>query len=226
MRHALNVRAWMMLPLAVALTGGARAQNMFEVQETVGDVLSARRDATFREGVLRRRRAEAQAQAVEQRIRRQDLALQEQASELQALRGELQALRDERQLTAQAEAFDAAVAARDWSLARSYVAPVVTVDLPGGMEPGPRTITVDALIAGWAASSARSAVAVRARTAPRVRIQGDTAVLTSTGYASDLPGAPARPSSRQAGDYEHRFTRSAEGWKIDALSFRAGTNGY
>lgn len=218
MRLSREALALITFPLSMLMASSARAQDLLDVQSTVSDTLFTARAIADREERAERRRIEARAQAMAQRTQQQAMILQEQAVTLKNLSGEVQELRDERQLIELASAFDAAIASSRWALARSFLSDVVTVELPNRSEPSAQAVSADAFISDLARSPASGGVLPRSN--QRVRIEADRAVLSSNGYAWPAASGRKVPPSQRLGEYEYRFQRTGEGWRIEGLSFR------
>lgn len=127
-----------------------------------------------------------------------------------------------------AGAIDAAVDAKDWTLARSFFADTVDVDFTSLVGGAPATIPADALIDGWSANLTEEKTSFHLRGNYRVTFHGDqSATLVSHGYAWNrlergaLPENGADPMWEVWGTYVHGFVATNAGWKVDAMTFTA-----
>jgi ketosteroid isomerase-like protein len=115
-----------------------------------------------------------------------------------------------------------AVDDKDWSRARSFFAEEVRVDFSTLSGAPPATIKSDDLIAGWSGNLKGNKESLHMRGHPLVIIDGDTATVTSNGYAyNKMPGAPDGSGDLWEvwGRYTHVFTRTPEGWRIKGFAF-------
>lgn len=204
------------LPVALGLLicGRAGAQEFPDVQTMANRVLFAAQDAARDRRVAEQRRVDELAARAE----RQEAQLQAQATSVQQLGDELRLIRDERQLIDLADAFDAAIVARRWSLARSVLADILTIDLGGQAEADPTILSADDFVARLTTGATGSGMLPRSN--QHAQIDGDRAVLTSNGYAWSNAGALRAGRVVRPGQYEYRFERSPTGWKINGLIFR------
>lgn len=127
-----------------------------------------------------------------------------------------------------ADGIDAAVDAKDWVAARAYFADEIRVDFTSLVGGEPATIPADALITGWSGNLKPSKTSFHLRGNHRVAFEGaDRALMTSHGYAwnrmeaGGLPENGGNPLWEVWGTYEHGFVRTAEGWRVDAMTFTA-----
>ena len=215
MPHALRVLTIVAAAFAMLLPVAARAQDP-DVQALVDRTLFASVDLAVRKRAAERRQVEARAQALEQQGHQQALLLQEQAVTLQRLAGELERLRDEREVIELADKFDAAAAAEDWTSVRAFLAEVISAEL---LSPA-RSVLADALVSEWSRAPAPGGVPLRLRSNQRVQLDNNRAVLTFDGELRGRLDRQNRRTPYQKGVYEYHFSRSADGWKIDALRFR------
>ncbi|PBB94682.1 hypothetical protein CK215_03225 [Mesorhizobium sp. WSM3864] len=131
-----------------------------------------------------------------------------------------QALADERAVIRIADAIDRAVDAQDWKLARSYFADRVTADFSSLSGQPAATVASDDLIGAWAANLKGSKTSLHLRTNHQVEIEADMATVRSNGYAWNRMEGNGDPLWEVWGTYEHRLTRSGQGWKVDGFTFR------
>ncbi|MEO1239019.1 MAG: nuclear transport factor 2 family protein [Pseudomonadota bacterium] len=127
-----------------------------------------------------------------------------------------------------ADALDAAVDGKDWTLARSFFTDEITVDFTSLVGGEPATIPADGLIAGWSGNLTAEKTSFHLRGNHRITFDGDdAAMMVSHGYAwnrmerGTLPENGGDPMWEVWGTYEHSFTLTDDGWRIDAMSFFA-----
>lgn len=127
-----------------------------------------------------------------------------------------------------ADAIDAAVDAKDWALARSFFTDEVQVDFTSLVGGEPATIPGDALIAGWSANLTAEKTSFHLRGNHRITFEGrDAAVMQSHGYAwnrmesGSLPQNGGEALWEVWGTYDHGFTRTQDGWRVNAMRFFA-----
>jgi SnoaL-like domain len=132
---------------------------------------------------------------------------------------EVQRLLDENEIVKIAAALDGAVDRKDWALARSFFEDEVEVDF-SSLGGAPSRISAAALVGNWQTALTPEKQSFHLRGDATVDITGDTATMTSHGYAWN------RLTTRKANDlwevwgvYEHRFTRTAQGWRIGGMKF-------
>ena len=125
-----------------------------------------------------------------------------------------------------ADAIDAAVDAKAWDEARSHFADTIDVDFTGLTGGEPATIPADALIEAWSANLTAEKASFHLRGNHRITFTGpDSAVMLSHGYAWNRMEAGALeenggdPLWEVWGTYEHGFTRTDAGWRVDAMRF-------
>lgn len=127
-----------------------------------------------------------------------------------------------------ADALNAAVDAKDWTLARSFFTDEITVDFTSLVGGEPATIPADGLIAGWSGNLTVEKTSFHLRGNHRITFESESAaMMVSHGYAWNrmergaLPENGGNPMWEVWGTYEHSFTLTEEGWCIDAMSFFA-----
>ena len=127
-----------------------------------------------------------------------------------------------------ADAIDAAVDAKDWPRARSYFTETIDVDFTSLVGGEPATIPADALIEGWSANLTAEKTSFHLRGNHQISFaDADNAVLVSHGYAWNrmergaLEENGGDPMWEVWGNYEHGFVRTADGWKVNAMTFNA-----
>jgi ketosteroid isomerase-like protein len=115
-----------------------------------------------------------------------------------------------------------AVDRKDWRRARSFFADEIRVDFTSLVGGEPATIPADGLIAGWSANLRGDKESLHMRGHPLVTIDGETATVTSNGYAYNRkPGAPDGSGDLWEvwGAYTHVMRRTPDGWKVTAFTF-------
>ena len=127
-----------------------------------------------------------------------------------------------------ADSIDAAVDAKDWTLARSFFTEDIRVDFTSLIGGAPATIPADALIDGWSANLTAEKTSFHLRGNHRVTFEGEgAATMVSHGYAWNrmergaLPENGGDPLWEVWGTYEHGFALTEDGWRVDAISFVA-----
>lgn len=124
-----------------------------------------------------------------------------------------------------ADALDAAVDAKDWTAARAMFTDTIDVDFTSLVGGAPATIPADGLIAGWSGNLTEAKQSFHLRGNHRIAFDGpDVATMTSHGYAWNRMATPDAPDGalwEVWGTYEHGFTRTEGGWRIDAMTFDA-----
>lgn len=127
-----------------------------------------------------------------------------------------------------ADAIDAAVDGKDWALARSFFTDEIRVDFSSLVGGDPTTIPADALIDGWSANLTDEKTSFHLRGNHRITFEdAGTATMHSHGYAWNHMERGALPENGGEvlwevwGTYEHSFTRTEEGWRVDGMSFFA-----
>ena len=133
--------------------------------------------------------------------------------------GELQALLDERALIRTVDGIDNAVDAKDWPRARAYFADRVATDFTSLAGGAPATITADELIGAWSANLKPQKTSLHLRTNHAVNVEGDKATVRSHGYAWNRMEGNGDPLWEVWGVYEHKLTRSGQGWLVDGMTF-------
>ncbi|WP_415921666.1 nuclear transport factor 2 family protein [Tateyamaria sp. SN6-1] len=127
-----------------------------------------------------------------------------------------------------ADALDAAVDAKDWTLARSFFVDTIDVDFTSLVGGTPATIPADALIAGWSGNLTAEKTSFHLRGNHRVTFHDDgSATMQSHGYAWNRMERGALPENGGEalwevwGTYTHGFVETDAGWKVDAMTFDA-----
>lgn len=197
---------------ALLIASGAHAQDFPDTQAIANRVLFAAEDAAAERRAAERRRVDDLAQRADQ----QAALLQAQAASVQRLGDELQTIRDERQLIDLAVAFDAALIGKRWTLVRGFLADTVAIDLYGKPESIGIVQSAELFVTSLPALTAGRIILPRSN--QQAHVDGEHATLSSDGYAWSTA---ATSRDLQAGRYEYRFERVADGWKIDALIFHA-----
>ncbi len=135
---------------------------------------------------------------------------------------------DVAEMTRIADAIDSAVDAKDWTLARSFFIDEITVDFSSLVGGEPATIPADGLIAGWSGNLTAEKESFHLRGNHRVTFDGDdAATMLSHGYAWNrmergaLEENGGNPLWEVWGSYQHGFTRTDDGWKVNFMAFYA-----
>ena len=140
----------------------------------------------------------------------------------------VETLLDRAEMVRIADALDAAVDAKDWTTARSFITDEITVDFTSLVGGEPATIPADGLIAGWSANLTEDKTSFHLRGNHRITFAGpDAAVIHSHGYAWNHMEAGALPENggdplwEVWGNYTHDFARTDDGWRITGMVFEA-----
>jgi len=133
---------------------------------------------------------------------------------------DLETLLLEQTLIRLADGLDNAVDDKDWVLARTFLADQLNADFSSVSGQPAARIPADALIAGWRGNLAPSKTSLHLRTNHQVRVEGETAVLVSHGYAWNRLEGNGDPLWETWGTYEHGFRQIDGTWKIDAFAYR------
>ena len=135
---------------------------------------------------------------------------------------------DRLELVRIADALDAAVDAKDWTLARSFFTDTINVDFTSLVGGEPARIPADGLIAGWSANLTEEKTSFHLRGNHRLTFTGsDSATMLSHGYAwNRMERGAEKENGGEAlwevwGTYRHDFKRSADGWRITGIAFNA-----
>ncbi|MEM8850843.1 MAG: nuclear transport factor 2 family protein [Pseudomonadota bacterium] len=140
----------------------------------------------------------------------------------------IETLVDQAEMIRIADALDAAVDAKDWATARALFTDTIDVDFTSLIGGEPATIPADGLIAGWSGNLAGEKESFHLRGNHRITFDGpDATLMQSHGYAWNRMPSGALPENGGEdlwevwGTYEHGFTRTEEGWRINAMTFTA-----
>jgi hypothetical protein len=118
-----------------------------------------------------------------------------------------------------ADALDNAVDAKDWAAARAFFADRLHADFSSvSGQPG-ADMAADDLVGAWRANLKPSKTSLHLRTNHAVSVEGDTAHMTSHGYAWNRMEGNGDPLWETWGVYEHRFRRIGGVWKIVAFKY-------
>lgn len=137
-------------------------------------------------------------------------------------------LADQAEMIRIADAIDAAVDAKNWSVARAHFVDEITVDFTSLIGGEPATIPADVLIAGWSGNLTAEKTSFHLRGNHRVTFHGpDAATMQSHGYAWNRMERGALPENGGEalwevwGTYTHGFVRTPDGWRVNAMTFNA-----
>lgn len=140
----------------------------------------------------------------------------------------METLVDHAEMIRVADTIDAAVDAKDWSLARSLFTDEIRVDFTSLIGGEPATIPADGLIAGWSGNLTAEKESFHLRGNHRITFEADgSATMVSHGYAWNKMerGALAENGGNALwevwGTYEHSFVQTDAGWRVDGMSFFA-----
>lgn len=140
----------------------------------------------------------------------------------------LDTLVDQAEMVRIADAIDASVDAKDWEAARSFFTDEITVDFTSLAGGEPATIPADGLIAGWSGNLTEEKTSFHLRGNHRITFHTpDSATMVSHGYAwNRMERGALEENGGEAlwevwGTYVHGFERTAEGWKVNAMTFTA-----
>lgn len=140
----------------------------------------------------------------------------------------LETMVDQAEMVRIADAIDAAVDAKDWGLARSFFTDEIRVDFTSLIGGEPATIPADGLIAGWESNLTAEKSSFHLRGNHRIAFDGrDAATMVSHGYAWNRMERGALPENGGEalwevwGTYQHGFSRTKDGWRVNAMSFFA-----
>lgn len=133
---------------------------------------------------------------------------------------DVRVLEDTNELVRITNAIDEAVDRKAWSEARQYFTDQVDVDFTSLGARAQRT-TADQLVENWKTSLPEGKPSFHMRGGHIVRLEGDTGTVVSQGYAwNRLPLRAAGTDLWEVwGSYEHRFARTAQGWRVTGMKF-------
>lgn len=131
----------------------------------------------------------------------------------------IETLVTEMQIIRVVDAIDRAVDDQNWVSARSHFADTVTIDFSSLTGQPPSTIPSDALIEGWSGNLKGTKSSLHLRTNHSVALDGDRAVVQSTGYAWNRMEGNGNPLWEVWGHYVHGLVLTPDGWKVDAFTF-------
>lgn len=135
---------------------------------------------------------------------------------------------DQAEMIRIADAIDAGVDAKDWDTTRGFFTDEITVDFTSLVGGEPATIPADGLIAGWSGNLTAEKTSFHLRGNHRVTFHSaDSATMVSHGYAwNQMERGALEENGGEAlwevwGTYVHGFERTADGWKVNAMTFTA-----
>lgn len=127
-------------------------------------------------------------------------------------------LADEAAIRLVVDEIDNACDAKDWVICRSYFTDEVETDFTSLAGGGPAHIPADDLIGAWEKNLFAEKKTFHQRGNHRIEITGDTATVFSKAYAFNLLESGEITGFWEVwGNYLHRLTRTAEGWKCSAI---------
>ncbi|TRY33206.1 nuclear transport factor 2 family protein [Aliiglaciecola sp. M165] len=125
-----------------------------------------------------------------------------------------------------ADSLDTAVDRKDWKAARELFTEQIEVDFSSLVGGKPSSIPADGLIQGWSNNLKASKLSFHMRSNHSVLFRDShNATMTSSGYAWNRMEEGALPENggdalwEVWGNYEHKFVKTADGWKISAMTF-------
>jgi ketosteroid isomerase-like protein len=136
------------------------------------------------------------------------------------LAARVQTLEDEREIRRVADDLDTAVDRKDWASARALFTDEVEADFTSLGAATPGKASADTLIENWRRNLHTNKTSARSRTNETIRVNGDTASMTSQGHVRyELPQRTSMSVWEGWGQFEHKFTRTPQGWRISGLKF-------
>jgi hypothetical protein len=143
-----------------------------------------------------------------------------QSSSTMPSTAQLQLMLDERDIIRVVDDIAVAVDQKDWARARAHFTDQIRVDftsLAGGQ---PAEIAADDLIAGWKRSLFADKRSLHMHGNHRVTVNGNSAEIYLHGYAyNHLSSRTGADLWEVWGNYQHKLTRTAQGWKVNSFSF-------
>lgn len=140
----------------------------------------------------------------------------------------METLLDHAEMIRIADAIDAGVDSKQWEATRAFFTQTIDVDFSSLVGGEPATIAADALISGWSANLTAAKPSFHMRSNHSITFHdADNATLFSHGYAWNRMAEGALeenggdPMWEVWGNYEHGFTRTEDGWRVNAMSFFA-----
>jgi ketosteroid isomerase-like protein len=130
-------------------------------------------------------------------------------------------LEDEREIRRVADALDTAVDAKDWAAARALFTDEVNADFTTLGAAASGKASADTLIDNWRRNLHANKTSSRARTNETISVNGDAATMISQGHVRyELPQRATLNTWEGWGQFEHSFTRTPQGWRINGLKFK------
>jgi hypothetical protein len=126
---------------------------------------------------------------------------------------------DEAAIAAIVTKLDEAVDKKDWPAARAAFTDQIEVDLSSlGGEPS--KVPADELVGNWKANLPPGKSSFHMLSAPTIAVDGDSATFKANGYAWNKLDTRAENNLWEVwGVYQHKLTRTPEGWKISSFGF-------
>lgn len=141
-------------------------------------------------------------------------------SKTDELTARVRVLEDERAVMGVADALDEAVDAKDWGRARALFTDEVQADFTSLDAENAGTVSADELIENWRLNLHPGKVSTRSRSGEVVAVNGDEATMTSQGHVRyEIPARTDMNVWEGWGRFEHRFTRTPQGWRISGFTF-------
>ncbi|NWG52399.1 MAG: nuclear transport factor 2 family protein [Hydrogenophilaceae bacterium] len=142
------------------------------------------------------------------------------SSKTDELAARVRVLEDERAVMRVADALDEAVDAKDWERARSLFTDQVEADFTSLDAENAGQVSADELVANWRRNLHPGKTSQRSRSGEVVVINGDEATMTSQGHVRyEIPARADMNVWEGWGRFEHRFTRTPQGWRISGFKF-------
>ncbi len=126
---------------------------------------------------------------------------------------------DELEIRRVVDGIDSAVDAKAWDACRAYFTETIDGDFTSLAGGSPATIPADALVGGWRRNLYAEKKSLHMRSNHHILIDGDSARVTSKGYAfNQLPSPVGSDLWEVWGEYRHALVRTADGWKVSSMA--------
>ena len=133
---------------------------------------------------------------------------------------QLQLMMDERDIIRVVDDIAVAVDQKDWARVRSHFTDKIRVDftsLAGGQ---PAEIAADDLVGAWKKNLFADKRSLHMHGNHRVTVKGNQAEIYLHGYAyNQLVSRTGSDLWEVWGNYQHRLTKTAQGWKVNSFTF-------